>query len=67
MLFQHLYCIQNRLNTNQKTVYTANFSSFIQILIENLCMPGIALETKSSKMNKSTPGPQVADRLVLAN
>ena len=50
---------------NQKSIY-ANFSSFIQVLIENLCMPGIALKSKSSTVNKS-PGPQVADRLVLAN
>lgn len=52
---------------NQKRVGAGYFSSFIQILIENMCMPDIALETESSKMNKSTPGPQVADRLVLAN
>ena len=52
---------------NQKIVYTTNFMSFIQTFIENLCVPGTVLETKTSKMNKFAPGPPVADGLVLAN
>lgn len=52
---------------NQKIVQTAHSSSFIHIFIENLCIPGTALETKSSKMGKCAPRPQVAYKLVIGN
>lgn len=52
---------------NRKIVYTTNFRSLIQTFLENPCVLGTVLETKSPKMNKFAPGPPVADGLVLAN